>query len=65
VSFIDYEYSSYSFRGFDIGNHFCEFAGMEEPIDYSRYPQRDFQLHFFRNYLASFHSCAFVWLWCA
>jgi hypothetical protein len=27
VHFIDYEYGNYSYRGFDIGNHFCEFAG--------------------------------------
>lgn len=28
VTFIDYEYSSYNFQAFDIGNHFSEFAGM-------------------------------------
>ncbi|OZJ02376.1 hypothetical protein BZG36_04442 [Bifiguratus adelaidae] len=27
ASFIDYEYGSYSYRGFDIGNHFNEYAG--------------------------------------
>ena len=27
VSFIDFEYASYNPRGFDIGNHFDEYAG--------------------------------------
>jgi ethanolamine kinase len=27
VTFIDYEYSSYNYQAFDIGNHFAEFAG--------------------------------------
>lgn len=27
VNFIDYEYSAFSFRGFDIANHFCEWTG--------------------------------------
>uniref|UniRef100_H3ADH0 ethanolamine kinase n=1 Tax=Latimeria chalumnae TaxID=7897 RepID=H3ADH0_LATCH len=27
VKFIDYEYASYSYQAFDIGNHFNEFAG--------------------------------------
>lgn len=28
VRFIDYEYSSYNYLAFDIGNHFNEFAGL-------------------------------------
>ena len=27
VVFIDFEYGEYNYRGFDIGNHFCEYAG--------------------------------------
>lgn len=27
VTFIDYEYAGYNYQGFDIGNHFTEFAG--------------------------------------
>lgn len=53
VHFIDYEYANYSYRGFDIGNHFCEFAGMDDPVDYSRYPSREFQLVWLRQYLAA------------
>ena len=27
VQFIDFEYGGYNLRGFDIANHFCEYAG--------------------------------------
>ncbi|KAJ9163121.1 hypothetical protein P3X46_022824 [Hevea brasiliensis] len=47
--FIDFEYGSYSYRGFDIGNHFNEYAGYD--CDYSLYPSKDEQYHFFRHYL--------------
>ncbi|KAJ4953479.1 hypothetical protein NE237_030311 [Protea cynaroides] len=47
--FIDFEYGSYSYRGFDIGNHFSEYAGFD--CDYSLYPDKDAQYHFFRHYL--------------
>uniref|UniRef100_A0A453KUP0 ethanolamine kinase n=2 Tax=Aegilops tauschii subsp. strangulata TaxID=200361 RepID=A0A453KUP0_AEGTS len=33
--FIDFEYGSYSYRGFDIANHFNEYAGFE--CDYNLY----------------------------
>ncbi|GJU14345.1 probable ethanolamine kinase [Tanacetum coccineum] len=35
VYFIDFEYGSYSYRGFDIGNHFNEYAGYD--CDYKLY----------------------------
>ncbi|XP_072291624.1 choline/ethanolamine kinase [Eucyclogobius newberryi] len=56
---IDFEYSSYNYRGFDFGNHFCEWM-----YDYTynqwpfykaspeNYPSREQQLHFLRSYLA-------------
>lgn len=56
---IDFEYSSYNYRGFDFGNYFCEWM-----YDYTYnqwpfykatpedYPSREQQLHFIRNYLA-------------
>ncbi|XP_074562658.1 putative ethanolamine kinase [Curcuma longa] len=47
--FIDFEYGSYSYRGYDIANHFNEYAGFD--CDYSLYPQKETQFHFFRNYL--------------
>ncbi|KAE8718924.1 putative ethanolamine kinase [Hibiscus syriacus] len=46
---IDFEYGSYNYRGFDIGNHFNEYAGYD--CDYSLYPCKDEQYHFFRHYL--------------
>uniref|UniRef100_A0A034VAH8 ethanolamine kinase n=1 Tax=Bactrocera dorsalis TaxID=27457 RepID=A0A034VAH8_BACDO len=53
VNFIDYEYADYNFLAFDIGNHFCEFAGVDE-ADFSRYPKRDFQLAWLRVYLQEY-----------
>ncbi|KAM0969431.1 hypothetical protein ACFX13_017951 [Malus domestica] len=47
--FIDFEYGSYNYRGFDIGNHFNEYAGYE--CDYSLYPNKDEQYHFLRYYI--------------
>ncbi|THG11223.1 hypothetical protein TEA_015831 [Camellia sinensis var. sinensis] len=47
--FIDFEYGSYNYRGFDIGNHFNEYAGYD--CDYSLYPSKEEQYHFFRHYL--------------
>ncbi|KAI9492724.1 kinase-like domain-containing protein [Zychaea mexicana] len=56
ASFIDYEYGGYAFRGFDIGNHFNEFAGFE--CDYSRYPDKPFQMQWFEWYLTEFNGVA-------
>ncbi|XP_021310093.1 probable ethanolamine kinase isoform X2 [Sorghum bicolor] len=47
--FIDFEYGSYSYRGYDIANHFNEYAGLD--CDYNLYPDKDAQYNFFRNYL--------------
>ncbi|XP_024960614.1 probable ethanolamine kinase isoform X2 [Cynara cardunculus var. scolymus] len=47
--FIDFEYGSYNYRGFDIGNHFNEYAGYN--CDYTLYPNKNEQYHFFRHYL--------------
>ncbi|KAK2186326.1 hypothetical protein NP493_205g00032 [Ridgeia piscesae] len=55
---IDFEYSSYNYRGFDIGNHFCEWCydySVQEPPYFSaslnKYPTREQQLLFVRAYL--------------
>jgi ethanolamine kinase len=50
VMFIDYEYAGYNYRAFDIADHFCEFAGVDE-VDYSRYPNKAFQLQWLQIYL--------------
>ncbi|XP_014826630.1 PREDICTED: choline/ethanolamine kinase [Poecilia mexicana] len=56
---IDFEYSSYNYRGFDFGNHFCEwtydYTWNEWPfykVTPENYPTREQQLHFIRSYLA-------------
>eukprot|EP00698_Gefionella_okellyi_P011376 TRINITY_DN2994_c0_g1_i2.p1 TRINITY_DN2994_c0_g1~~TRINITY_DN2994_c0_g1_i2.p1 ORF type:complete len:248 (+),score=70.20 TRINITY_DN2994_c0_g1_i2:371-1114(+) len=46
---IDFEYSEYNYRGFDLGNHFNEYCGFD--CDYSLFPKKDAQAHFFRAYL--------------
>nr|XP_045373884.1 choline kinase alpha isoform X1 [Camelus bactrianus] len=60
---IDFEYSSYNYRGFDVGNHFCEWM-----YDYNyekypffranilKYPTKKQQLHFISSYLAAFQN---------
>ncbi|XP_015253370.1 PREDICTED: ethanolamine kinase 1-like [Cyprinodon variegatus] len=53
VKFIDYEYAGYNYQAYDIGNHFNEFAGLNE-VDYSHYPQRAFQLQWLRSYLEAY-----------
>ena len=50
MQLIDFEYAWWGFRGFDIANHFCEYAGFE--CDYSRYPDRDQAALFMRHYLS-------------
>uniref|UniRef100_A0A8C7XHH0 Ethanolamine kinase n=1 Tax=Oryzias sinensis TaxID=183150 RepID=A0A8C7XHH0_9TELE len=60
---IDFEYSSYNYRGFDFGNHFCEWM-----YDYTfdewpffkatpkNYPSREQQLLFIRSYLGEYDN---------
>lgn len=50
--FIDFEYFGYNFRGFDIGNHFCEFTSYD--IRRELYPTADTQRSFVREYLTAF-----------
>lgn len=52
VSFIDLEYSNYSFSEFDIANHFCEMAGWEQNLE-EDYPSVDLQRSFLRVYADS------------
>ncbi|KAJ3399111.1 hypothetical protein HDV05_002048, partial [Chytridiales sp. JEL 0842] len=46
---IDYEYGQYNPRGFDIGNHFCEFAGFD--CDWELYPSKEQQMKWLASYL--------------
>jgi len=47
---IDFEYGAFGPRGYDIANHFCEWAGFE--CDYQRYPSEAQQRAFCAAYLA-------------
>ncbi|XP_008758312.1 choline kinase alpha isoform X2 [Rattus norvegicus] len=60
---IDFEYSSYNYRGFDIGNHFCEwmydYTYEKYPFfraNIQKYPTRKQQLHFISSYLTTFQN---------
>ncbi|KAG0019995.1 hypothetical protein BGZ80_004940 [Entomortierella chlamydospora] len=53
---IDFEYAGYNTRGFDIGNHFCEWTAdyhSERPsvLHPSRYPTKAEQLNFLEAYM--------------
>jgi len=51
VQFVDFEYGCYNFRGFDIANHFCEYAGFDSNFDKS-YPDVEKQKYFIKCYVA-------------
>lgn len=58
IVFIDFEYCSYNYRGYDIANHFSEWCFEYDTPDYphfmfykDRLPSRDTQNEFVRNYL--------------
>ncbi|KAJ3207796.1 hypothetical protein HDU67_007208 [Dinochytrium kinnereticum] len=51
INFIDYEYGQYNPRGFDIGNHFCEYAGFD--CDWGLYPSEAYQRVWLAGYLTS------------
>lgn len=52
VSFIDFEYGAQNYRGFDIANHFCEYAGFE--CEFKDYPKKEAQLRWLHAYLTAF-----------
>jgi ethanolamine kinase len=55
VMFIDYEYGAQNYRGFDIGSHFCEYAGFECEFD-ELYPKKEAQMIFLREYLQTLNG---------
>ncbi|KAF7650120.1 hypothetical protein LDENG_00131010 [Lucifuga dentata] len=57
VKFIDYEYADYNYQAFDIGNHFNEFAGVND-VNYSLYPSRELQSDWLTAYLESYKRSA-------
>uniref|UniRef100_A0AAF5RTC9 ethanolamine kinase n=2 Tax=Wuchereria bancrofti TaxID=6293 RepID=A0AAF5RTC9_WUCBA len=50
ISFIDYEYADYNYQDFDIANHFCEYAGVED-FNYSRCPDKEYKREWITKYL--------------
>eukprot|EP01090_Pellita_catalonica_P016634 TRINITY_DN4817_c0_g1_i1.p1 TRINITY_DN4817_c0_g1~~TRINITY_DN4817_c0_g1_i1.p1 ORF type:complete len:218 (+),score=45.37 TRINITY_DN4817_c0_g1_i1:107-760(+) len=52
VHFIDFEYSGYNYSAFDLGNHFCEHAGLK--TQWEHYPRKQRQKQFLRAYLTEF-----------
>ncbi|XP_064480770.1 ethanolamine kinase 1-like [Ornithodoros turicata] len=55
VIFIDFEYANNNFQALDIGNHFCEFCGVDG-FDSSLYPGREFQLKWLWHYLEEWYT---------
>ena len=55
ITFLDFEYSGYNFNCYDIGNHFTAYADLIE-VDFSRYPDKPYQMQWLRNYLEQIYS---------
>uniref|UniRef100_A0A0K0ES68 Choline/ethanolamine kinase n=1 Tax=Strongyloides stercoralis TaxID=6248 RepID=A0A0K0ES68_STRER len=60
---IDYEYASYNYRGFDFGNHFCEWGICYDTkdscgytINTNHFPTAQKMTVFFKEYLNNFYS---------
>ena len=57
VTFIDWEYCGFNFAAFDVANHFLEFTGVEEGLDYTNsYPCLPYQQAWVSAYLSEYHS---------
>lgn len=56
ITFIDWEYAAPNYQAFDIGNHFCEWAGVN-PVEYTHYPDKVQQLAWLSVYVRQFHEC--------
>ncbi|KAJ3397428.1 hypothetical protein HDU92_007817 [Lobulomyces angularis] len=57
---VDFEYAAANYRGYDFGNHFCEWAAdyhSANPhlLDYTKYPSKNEQFLFFQSYLKEFN----------
>ena len=50
MKLVDYEYTGPNYFVFDIADHFCKFAGVEN-VDYNKYPKEDVQKRWVRMYL--------------
>ena len=50
INLIDYEYAGPNYLAYDLADHFCEFAGVEN-VDYDKYPDEMVQKAWIRTYL--------------
>ena len=56
MTFIDYEYGAANYAAFDLGNHFTEFVGVDDHLDYDRlYPDEAFQKEWLGRYLREYN----------
>lgn len=53
INFIDLEYAAPNYQAYDIANHFCEFAGVDD-VDHSLYPNEEFRRRWLAEYLRSY-----------
>ena len=60
---IDFEYAGPNYLAYDIADHFCEFAGVDD-VDYSRYPNEDFQKEWLQAYLEETALLSGLLLYC-
>lgn len=58
IRFIDFEYAQPNYQAFDIANHFAKIAGAANDggIDYGKYPSKDFQMRWLKNYLREYQD---------
>lgn len=60
IQLIDFEYGCYNYRGFDVANHFCEWAGGSDDAKplYEFFPSNEQQLLFCSAYLQARQTMA-------
>ena len=54
VELIDFEYSGYNYRAFDLANHFNEWCGFD--LVWDNFPSEDTQRRFFKEYFEAFYD---------
>ena len=54
IELIDYEYSGYSYRAFDIANHFNEWCGFD--LKWENFPNEDTQRRFLKIYFEAYYD---------
>eukprot|EP00095_Tigriopus_kingsejongensis_P007899 snap_masked-scaffold132_size323655-processed-gene-0.3 protein:Tk07899 transcript:snap_masked-scaffold132_size323655-processed-gene-0.3-mRNA-1 annotation:"low quality protein: ethanolamine kinase 1" len=61
VRFIDYEYGDFNYQAFDIANHFAEYVGVENTMNYERYfPSEEMQKDWLKRYLKAFNKATSI-----